>query len=218
MQFPARQESNVSTWLPVRIRLGTRLATRAVAELLKAQRGLCGRRAMEVKDAEVIPATADGDWGLVEALRQGEATAAECLVATFGDRAYRLAIGITGNQEDAEEAVQDAFLNVIRKIDTFRGGVIPFVDLPNHGERRLPEAPPRRTPTQRDHARRSPSPLPRGWPSYGSHHRLVDEALRPGDAEGAAGCPGLGARRATASLSGRHRPARRRRVVDSRGR
>src|SRR2546427_2068134 len=43
-QFPARQESNVSTWLPVRIRLGTRLATRAVADLLKAQRGLCGRR------------------------------------------------------------------------------------------------------------------------------------------------------------------------------
>src|SRR5437016_8497542 len=76
---------------------------------------------MEVKDAEVIPATADRDWGLVEALRQGEATAAECLVATFGDRACRLAIGITGNQEDAEEAVQDAFWNVIRKIDTFRG-------------------------------------------------------------------------------------------------
>src|SRR2546425_379695 len=77
MQFPARQESSVSAWLPVRIRLGTRLATRAVADLLKAQRGLCGRRAMEVKDAEVIPATADRDWGLVEALRQGEATAAD---------------------------------------------------------------------------------------------------------------------------------------------
>src|SRR2546422_130800 len=76
---------------------------------------------MEVKDAEVIPATADRDWRLVEALRQGEATAGECLVATFGDRAYRLAIGITGNQEDAEEAVQDAFWNVIRKIATFRG-------------------------------------------------------------------------------------------------
>src|SRR5256884_3999375 len=121
MQFPARQESNVSTRLPVQIRLGTRFATRAVADLLKAQRGLCGRRAMEVKDAEVIPATADRDWGLVEALRQGEATAAERLVATFGDRAYRLAIGITGNQQDAEEAVQDAFWSVIQKIDSFRG-------------------------------------------------------------------------------------------------
>jgi len=41
--------------------------------------------------------------------------------ALLGDRVYRLAIGITGNQQDAEEAVQDAFWNVIRKIDTFRG-------------------------------------------------------------------------------------------------
>jgi RNA polymerase sigma-70 factor, ECF subfamily len=72
-------------------------------------------------DPEVITATADRDCWLVEALRLREATAAERLVATFGDRAYRLAIGITGNQQDAEEVVQDAFLSVVRKIDTFRG-------------------------------------------------------------------------------------------------
>jgi RNA polymerase sigma-70 factor (ECF subfamily) len=63
----------------------------------------------------------DRDARLLDALRRREATAAERLVATFGDRAYRLAIGITGNQHDAEEAVQDAFWSVIRKIDTFRG-------------------------------------------------------------------------------------------------
>jgi RNA polymerase sigma-70 factor, ECF subfamily len=63
----------------------------------------------------------DRDAELVEALRLREASAAERLVATFGDRAYRLAIGITGNQQDAEEAVQDAFWSVLRKIDTFRG-------------------------------------------------------------------------------------------------
>ena len=63
----------------------------------------------------------DRDASLLEALRQRDATAAERLVATFGDRAYRLAISITGNRLDAEEAVQDAFLSVIRKIDTFRG-------------------------------------------------------------------------------------------------
>ena len=67
------------------------------------------------------PETGDRDWRLVEALRRREATAAERLVATFGDRAYRLAIGITGNQQDAEEAVQDSFWNVVRRIDTFRG-------------------------------------------------------------------------------------------------
>ncbi len=68
-----------------------------------------------------IPETGDRDWRLVEVLRRRDATAAERLVATFGDLAYRLAIGITGNQEDAEKAVQDSFWNVIRKIDTFRG-------------------------------------------------------------------------------------------------
>src|SRR5437879_10085168 len=72
-------------------------------------------------DPEVILATADRDCRLVDALRRREVTAAERLVATFGNRAYRLAIGITGNRQDAEEAVQDSFWNVVRGIDTFRG-------------------------------------------------------------------------------------------------
>src|SRR5437667_7009214 len=63
----------------------------------------------------------DRDGSLVAALRRGDPTAAEDLVAAYGDRACRLATRITGNPQDAEEAVQDAFLSVIRKIDTFRG-------------------------------------------------------------------------------------------------
>jgi len=63
----------------------------------------------------------DADAPLLEALRRRDPSAAERLVARFGDRAYRLASGITGNAADAEEVVQDAFWNVIRKIDTFRG-------------------------------------------------------------------------------------------------
>ena len=58
---------------------------------------------------------------LLGALRRRDATAAERLVSMFGHRAYRLAAAITANQQDAEEAVPDAFWNVIRKIDTFRG-------------------------------------------------------------------------------------------------
>ena len=61
------------------------------------------------------------DAELLQALRQHEPTAAERLVAAFGHRAYRLAIRITGSEQDAEEAVQDAFWSVIRKIDSFRG-------------------------------------------------------------------------------------------------
>jgi RNA polymerase sigma-70 factor (ECF subfamily) len=63
----------------------------------------------------------DRDLALLEALRRRDSTATERLVATYGDRAYRLAIRITGNGSDAEEVVQDAFWAVIRKIDTFRG-------------------------------------------------------------------------------------------------
>src|SRR2546427_10879794 len=64
---------------------------------------------------------ADRDLDLLEALRLHESTAAERLVTTYGDRAYRLATSITGNEQDAEEVVQDAFWTVVRKIDTFRG-------------------------------------------------------------------------------------------------
>ena len=63
----------------------------------------------------------DRDGPLVAALRRGDPTAAEDLVAAYGDRAWRLATRITGSAQDAEEAVQDAFLSVIQKIDTFRG-------------------------------------------------------------------------------------------------
>jgi len=63
----------------------------------------------------------DPDQDLVTALCEREPTAAEALVTTYGDRAYRLAARITGNQQDAEEAVQDALMSVVRKIDTFRG-------------------------------------------------------------------------------------------------
>jgi len=63
----------------------------------------------------------DGDGLLVKALRHREPAAAELLVTTYGDRAYRLARGIAGSAQDAEEVVQDAFWTVLRKIDTFRG-------------------------------------------------------------------------------------------------
>jgi len=64
---------------------------------------------------------ADRDLDLLEALRLHDPTAAERLVATYGERAYRLATSITGNEQDAEEVVQDAFWTVVRKIETFRG-------------------------------------------------------------------------------------------------
>ena len=66
-------------------------------------------------------ARVDRDAALVEALRAQEPGAAEWLVSQYGDRVYRLAIRITGNEQDAEEVVQDALWTVARKIDTFKG-------------------------------------------------------------------------------------------------
>jgi RNA polymerase sigma-70 factor (ECF subfamily) len=63
----------------------------------------------------------DRDWALVEALRRRESTAAERLLETYGGRVYRLAMRITGNEQDAEEVVQDALWSVVQNIDTFRG-------------------------------------------------------------------------------------------------
>ena len=67
------------------------------------------------------PTRVDHDGELLGALRRRDRTAAECLVARYGDRAYRLAMGITRNAQDAEETVQDALWSAIQKIDTFRG-------------------------------------------------------------------------------------------------
>jgi len=63
----------------------------------------------------------DRDAALVEALRRNGSGGAEAFIATYGDRAYRLAMSITGNRSDAEEVVQDAVWTVVQKIDTFRG-------------------------------------------------------------------------------------------------
>jgi len=67
------------------------------------------------------PRKVDRDAELVERLRRQEPGAPEALVETYGDRVSRLAIRITGNEQDAEEVVQDALWTAARKIDTFKG-------------------------------------------------------------------------------------------------
>jgi len=75
----------------------------------------------DAQGREAASTRIDRDDLLVKALQRREPAAAERLVATYGDRAYRLASGIAGSARDAEEVVQDAFWTVVRKIDTFRG-------------------------------------------------------------------------------------------------
>jgi RNA polymerase sigma-70 factor (ECF subfamily) len=58
---------------------------------------------------------------LIERLRAGDATALEAAMEGFAPRVYRLAYGITRNEADAEEVVQDVFLSLFRKVGAFEG-------------------------------------------------------------------------------------------------
>jgi len=77
---------------------------------------------LELETSTVAHRARRRDLDLLEALRLHEPTAAERLVTTYGERAYRLATSITGNEQDAEEVVQDAFWTVVRK-NRLRSGV-----------------------------------------------------------------------------------------------
>jgi RNA polymerase sigma-70 factor (ECF subfamily) len=63
----------------------------------------------------------EGDIALLERLRAGDANALEALMGQYAARVYRLAYGITRSTADAEEVVQDVFLTICRKSDTFEG-------------------------------------------------------------------------------------------------
>ena len=63
----------------------------------------------------------DRDAALLAALRAETPEAPEMLVDTYGDRVYRLTYRITGSNEDAEEATQDALWTAARKIGSFKG-------------------------------------------------------------------------------------------------
>jgi RNA polymerase sigma-70 factor (ECF subfamily) len=59
------------------------------------------------------------DTALIDNLRQRDTAAIEALMERYGAVVYRLAYGITRNASDAEEVVQDVFLTVFRRIESF---------------------------------------------------------------------------------------------------
>ena len=61
-----------------------------------------------------------GDMILVHACKAGDAAAFEELVKRYYRKLFRVAQHITHNREDAQDAVQDAFLKVFRKLTQFR--------------------------------------------------------------------------------------------------
>ena len=72
------------------------------------------------EEVAALPAL-DPDASLVERIRGGDPTAFAELMQRYEEKVYRLAMGMMKNRDDALDAVQDAFLSVYRKLDSFRG-------------------------------------------------------------------------------------------------
>lgn len=64
--------------------------------------------------------TALGDMALVHACKRGDAVAFEQLVRRYDRRLLSIAQPITHNREDAQDAVQEAFLKAFRKLTQFQ--------------------------------------------------------------------------------------------------
>ena len=60
------------------------------------------------------------DLSLVHACKEGDSFAFEQLVRRYDVRLFRIAQHVTHNREDAEEAVQDAFLKAFRNLSSFQ--------------------------------------------------------------------------------------------------
>jgi RNA polymerase sigma-70 factor (ECF subfamily) len=63
----------------------------------------------------------DRDEDLVRRSGQGDRSAFGVLVERHQRRVFNLALRMTGREEDARDATQDAFLSALRKLPSFRG-------------------------------------------------------------------------------------------------
>lgn len=61
------------------------------------------------------------DITLVARVRDGDFDASEILVTRYQERVYGLALSMLRDAVEAQDVVQETFLNVFRKLDSFRG-------------------------------------------------------------------------------------------------
>ena len=71
--------------------------------------------------ARVLP-TGLSDSSLVERIATGDQLAFEALMRKYNGKLYRIARAILKNDSDAEDVLQDAYLDAYRHIGKFRGG------------------------------------------------------------------------------------------------
>ena len=67
-----------------------------------------------------LPVACDPDLPLVEASQRGDVSAFEELVRRYDRKLLRIALNVTHNADDAEEAVQDAFFKAYKNLNRFR--------------------------------------------------------------------------------------------------
>src|SRR5213594_3766503 len=67
------------------------------------------------------PRRPSAEGRLVARLRQADPAAFEEVVTLYEAKVYGLARGLTRNDEDAQDAVQDTFLSVFRSVKSFKG-------------------------------------------------------------------------------------------------
>jgi RNA polymerase sigma-70 factor (ECF subfamily) len=90
---------------------------------------------------------AEGDLTLVRRAKAGEQRAFEELVRRHQDRVYSVALGVVRSPEDAADVAQEAFIAVLRHLDTFQEGAafttwlhrITLRKAYDHLRRRVPE-------------------------------------------------------------------------------
>jgi RNA polymerase sigma-70 factor, ECF subfamily len=68
-----------------------------------------------------MPIHLENETVLVAEARSGSAEAFTTLVQQYSANVYRVAYNITGNQEDAEDATQEAFLKALSNLGRFNG-------------------------------------------------------------------------------------------------
>ena len=63
----------------------------------------------------------NSDQNLLAALRRRDADAFAALFKLYSDKIFRLALGLLGDEDEAEGIVQDSFLRLFEKLDQFEG-------------------------------------------------------------------------------------------------
>ncbi len=75
----------------------------------------------EASNQEARRVEAEEDRELISLARQGDKTAFRALVERHQQRAFTIAVGLTHDENDARELVQEAFLRAHRGLDAFQG-------------------------------------------------------------------------------------------------